>query len=72
MKKVLFVFAITALFVVGCDCAKPKAGLPKVEGQQVTIIEDENGNIVAAASSVPMQTVKDTDIVEEVPSDETK
>ena len=78
MKKVLFVFAIAMLFIIGCDSNHNKpvkdTELPPVEGQQVTIVEDEDGNIVAAASSVPVQTVKESDIVEEVeaPADETK
>ena len=78
MKKIFIVLAVGALFIIGCEknhnAPATSTDLPPVEGQQVTVVEDENGNIVAAASSVPMQTVKESDIVEEVetPADETK
>lgn len=86
MKKLFTVLTIASLFVVGCtsnpnepvkesdETIVEEATIPPVEGQQVTIVEDEDGNIVAAASSVPVQKVKESDIVEEVeaPADEAK
>ena len=44
MKKVLFVFAIAMLFVIGCDDADKRKTeqLPEVTGQQVTIVVDED------------------------------
>ena len=86
MKKLFTILTIASLFAVGCnsnptepvkESEEPiveEVTTPPVEGQQVTVVEDEDGNIVAAASSVPMQTVKESDIVEEVevPADEAK
>ena len=75
MRKVLFIVAISLLFVIGCDDANKRKTeqLPEVTGQQVTIVVDEDGKPVAAASSVPLQ-IPESEIVEEVQEtqDETK
>ena len=75
MRKVLFIVAISLLFVIGCDASAKRntEPLPEVTGQQVTIVVDEDGKPVAAASSVPLQ-IPESDIVEEVQEtqDETK
>ena len=86
MKKLFTILTIAFLFIIGCspnhnepvkepaESPVEEVTIPPVEGQQVTVVEDEDGNIVAAASSVPVQKFKETDIVEEVevPADEAK
>lgn len=70
MKKFFIALAIVTLFIIGCDRNHNKPvgepEVPPVEGQQVTIVVDEDGKPVAAASSVPVQTINESDIVEEV------
>ena len=72
MKKFFIALSIITLFIIGCEPShnEPVQGTaPTVEGQEVSVVVDKDGNIVAAASSVPLQ-IPEEKITEEITAED--
>lgn len=73
MKKFFIALSIITLCMIGCapNHNEPiKQGTaPTVEGQEVSVVVDKDGNIVAAASSVPLQ-IPEEKITEEITAED--
>ena len=76
MRKVVFASIIACVccgLFVGCEMKRTEEKAPKEQPvQEVTIVTNEEGEVVAAASSVTPEEAPAKPIEEETPADEAK
>lgn len=76
MRKVVFASIIACVccgLFTGCDLKRTEEKAPKEQPiQEVTIVTNEEGEVVAAASSVTPEEAPATPAEEEAPADEAK